>query len=152
MNNEQIKEKIISLDSNINITEGPQYLTLDIAPEHLHKTAELLKNNPDLSFDYLFCLTGIDLPDAYSVVYHLESTKNGHVIVLKVKTTSRENPVLDTVSDIWKTADFHEREVYDLIGITFTNHPDMRRIFLDEEDWVGHPLRKDYTDNNIVTR
>jgi NADH-quinone oxidoreductase subunit C len=59
---------------------------------------------------------------------------------------------LDTVSNIWITADFHEREVYDLIGITFTNHPDMRRIFLDEEDWIGYPLRKDYTDNNIITR
>jgi len=152
MNNEQLTEKIRSIDSTINIVEGKQYLELNVAPEALSKTAYFLKNNSDLSFDYLFCLTGNDLPDAYSVVYHLESIKHRHVIVLKVKAASRENPVLDTVSNIWITADFHEREVFDLIGITFTNHPDMRRIFLDEEDWVGHPLRKDYTDNNIVTR
>ncbi|MEI6696417.1 MAG: NADH-quinone oxidoreductase subunit C [Bacteroidota bacterium] len=152
MNNEQLIEKIRSLDSTINISEGPQYLTLNVEAEALSKTAFMLKNDSDLSFDYLFCLTGNDLSDAYSVVYHLESSKHGHVIVLKVKAVSRELPVLDTVSNIWITADFHEREVYDLIGINFTNHPDMRRIFLDEEDWVGHPLRKDYTDNNIVSR
>ncbi len=152
MNNEQLIEKLRSLDSTINISEGPQYLTLDVDAANLSKTAFMLKTHSDLSFDYLFCLTGNDLPDAYSVVYHLESTKHGHVIVLKVKAASREHPVLDTVSNIWITANFHEREVYDLIGIDFTNHPDMRRIFLDEEDWVGHPLRKDYTDNNIVSR
>lgn len=152
MNNEQLKEKIQSIDSTINIVEGKQYLELNVVAENLSNTAFMLKNNADLSFDYLICLTGNDLPDAYSVVYHLESTKHNHLVVLKVKADSRENPVLDTVSNIWITADFHEREVYDLIGITFTNHPDMRRIFLDEEDWIGYPLRKDYTDNNIITR
>lgn len=152
MNNEQLKEKIHSIISDINITEGAQYLTLNVAPEELYKTALSLKTNPDLYFDYLFCLTGNDLPDAFEVVYHLESTKHGHSIVLKVKTSNRENPTIDTVSNIWSTADFHEREVYDLVGITFNNHPDMRRIFLDEDEWVGHPLRKDYTDNNIISR
>ncbi len=152
MTNEQLKEKILSLDSNIVISEGPQYLTLDVIAEDLSKTAFMLKNNPELAFDYLFCLTGNDLADSCSVVYHLESTKHGHSIVMRVKTANRENAVLDTVSNIWLTADFHEREVYDLVGITFTNHPDMRRMFLNEEDWVGHPLRKDYTDNNIITR
>ena len=152
MNNEQLKEKIHSIDSGLNITDGPQYLTINVKPEELSKTATMLKNNPDLSFDYLFCLTGNDLPDAFAVVYHLESSKYGHALVLKVTTTDRENPAVDTVSNIWETANFHEREVFDLVGITFNNHPDMRRMFLDEEDWVGHPLRKDYTDNNIVTR
>jgi NADH:ubiquinone oxidoreductase subunit C len=152
MNNEQLKEKIQSLDSTIHIVEGKQYLELNIVPENLSKAALMLKNTPELFFDYLICLTGNDLPDAYSVVYHLESTINNHVVVLKVKAASKESPVLDTVSNIWLTADFHEREVYDLVGITFTNHPDMRRMFLNEEDWVGHPLRKDYTDNNIITR
>lgn len=152
MNNDQLKEKIRSLDSNIVITQGSQYLTLDVTPDILHQTALMLRNNSELSFDYLICLTGLDLADSCSVVYHIESTKHKHMIVLKVKTTSRENAVLDTVSDIWLTADFHEREIYDLVGIAFNNHPDMRRIFLDEEDWVGYPLRKDYTDNNIISR
>mgnify|MGYP003606143732 FL=1 len=152
MNNEQLKEKILSIDPALNISEGPQYLTLTVSPEKLHNTALFLKNTSELGFDYLFCLTGNDLADACEVVYHLESTKYAHAIVLKAKTINRENAVLPTVSDIWATADFHEREVYDLVGITFSDHPDMRRIFLDEEDWVGYPLRKDYTDNNIVTR
>ncbi|MEI8202131.1 MAG: NADH-quinone oxidoreductase subunit C [Bacteroidota bacterium] len=152
MNNEQLKEKIRAIDSNIIITDGPQYVTLEVSPADLHKTASMLKTHPDLLFDYLFCLTGTDLADACQVVYHLESYTHRHCVVLKVKTANRENAVLDTVCDIWITADFHEREVYDLVGITFTNHPDMRRIFLDEEDWVGHPLRRDYTDDNIVLR
>ena len=152
MNKEQLKEKIHSIDSNIEMTEGPQYLTLKVSPEKLHSTASILKNTPELAFDYLICLTGNDMAECCSVVYHLESTKLGHALVLKVDTKNRENAVLDSVSDIWITADFHEREVFDLVGITFTNHPDMRRIFLDEEDWVGYPLRKDYTDNNIVSR
>ena len=84
------------------------------------------------------------------VVYHLESTKQGHTIVLKVKTEDRQNPVFDTVCDIWRTAEFHEREIFDLLGIRFNNHPDLRRLFLDE-NWVGYPLRKDYQDEvNIV--
>ncbi len=152
MNNDQLKEKISSIDSNITISDGTQYLTLNVKSEDLYKTALSLKNNPDLYFDYLFCLTGNDLPDAFEVVYHLKSSKNGHIVVLKAKANDRINPVLDTVSDIWSTAEFHEREVFDLVGITFNNHPDMRRIFLDEEDWVGHPLRKDYSDNNIISR
>ncbi len=68
------------------------------------------------------------------VVYHLESTTNKHQLELKVQTDDRESPTFDTVCDIWKTAEFHEREIYDLLGITFNNHPDMRRLFLDE-DW-----------------
>jgi NADH:ubiquinone oxidoreductase subunit C len=73
-------------------------------------------------------------------------------MVLKAKTSNRKDPVLVSVSDIWKTADFLEREVFDLLGITFRNHPDMRRIFLDE-NWIGYPLRKDYVDElNIIER
>jgi NADH:ubiquinone oxidoreductase subunit C len=84
------------------------------------------------------------------VVYHLRSTKLGHELVLKVKTEDRENPSFDTVCDIWRTAEFHEREIFDLLGIRFNNHPDLRRMFLDE-NWVGYPLRKDYSDEvNIV--
>ncbi len=152
MNNAQLKEKLLSIDSNLNIVDGIQYLTIIATPENLHQTALTLKNNQDLSFDYLFCLTGNDLADCCSVVYHLESTRHGHAVVLKVNTKNRENAEVDTVCDIWETANFHEREVFDLVGINFKNHPDMRRMFLNEEDWVGYPLRKDYTDNNIVSR
>jgi NADH:ubiquinone oxidoreductase subunit C len=84
------------------------------------------------------------------VVYHLESTTLTHQLVLKVRTDDRENGSVDTVCDIWRTAELHEREAYDLLGIRFNNHPDLRRFFL-EEGWIGHPLRKDYVDEvNIV--
>jgi NADH-quinone oxidoreductase subunit C len=79
------------------------------------------------------------------VIYHLKSTELNHYTVIKARIDSREKPEIDTVCDIWLTAEFHEREVYDLFGIVFRNHPDLRRIFLDEE-WVGYPLRKDYED------
>ena len=72
--------------------------------------------------------------------------------VLKVKTADRENPTLDTVCDIWKTAEFHEREVFDFFGIKFNNHPNLKRLFLTE-DWDGFPLRKDYVDEiNMVIK
>jgi NADH:ubiquinone oxidoreductase subunit C len=86
-----------------------------------------------------------------TVIYHLESTLYRHMMVLRANTADRENPVLDTVSDIWPTADFHEREVYDLLGVRFANHPDLRRLLL-WEGW-GYPLRKDYVDEvRIVDR
>ena len=85
------------------------------------------------------------------LVYHLRSTKYGHTVVIKSRTPDRENPQFDSVSDIWETADLHEREVFDLLGIKFANHPDLRRLFLDSS-W-GFPLRKDYVDDmNIVTK
>ena len=78
------------------------------------------------------------------MVYHLTSTMYRHTIVVKSKL-DRNNPEIETVSDIWRTADFHEREVYDLFGVKFLHHPDLRRLLLTD-DWIGYPLRKDYED------
>jgi NADH:ubiquinone oxidoreductase subunit C len=80
------------------------------------------------------------------MVYHLNSTIYKHTAVVKTRINDREKPVVDTLSDIWKTAEFHEREVFDLFGISFMNHPDMQRLFLD--DGYGFPLRKDFTDES----
>ncbi|MCX6228605.1 MAG: NADH-quinone oxidoreductase subunit C [Bacteroidia bacterium] len=103
------------------------------------------------SFDYLICLSGVDYPEYMEVVYHLESVSLRHVMVLKVRTKDRVSPAIDTVSDIWITAKYHEREVYDLLGVLFNNHTDLRRLFL--EDGWGFPLRKDYVDEiRIVER
>jgi len=77
-------------------------------------------------------------------VYHFTSTTYRHTIVVKSKL-DRNNPEIETVSDIWRTAEFHEREAYDLFGVKFINHPDLRRLFMTD-DWVGWPLRKDYED------
>jgi NADH:ubiquinone oxidoreductase subunit C len=151
MNNEQLKARILSFEPSAEITEGLQYLTATIASDKLHALAKNLRQSNDTAFDYLFCLTGMDYGDSLGVIYYLESTNLNHQVVLIAVCPDKEKPVLDTVCDIWKTAEFLEREVFDLLGINFNNHPDMRRIFLDK-DWVGHPLRKDYSDNNTIVR
>ena len=104
-----------------------------------------LKNDPALRLDFLFCLTGVDWKTHLSVVYHLRSTELGHTLVVKVKLEDREHPELLSVWNLWRTAEFHEREAYDLFGIRFVGHPDLRRLFMTD-DWKGWPLRKDYVD------
>ena len=151
MDNQELKTKIQSFGIEITFPEEEtQFLTLTVIPSKLHELAKLLKANSDTDFDYMFCQTGIDWLEYMEVVYHLRSTNYEHEIIVKTQINDRENPILDSVYDIWKTADFHEREIFDLLGIKFNNHPDLRRIFLDD-DWEGYPLRKDYVDEvNIV--
>jgi NADH-quinone oxidoreductase subunit C len=147
----QLGEFVKSLDPEIEIKEGRQFLEATIPSSKFFLIAMKLRESDETYFNYLSCLTGVDYGHDLGVVYHLFSTKHNHSIVLKTRTNDRENPHLDSVSDIWKTADFHEREVFDLLGIRFTNHPDLRRLFLDSS-W-GYPLRKDYVDDiNIVTK
>ena len=124
---------------------------MTVVNSSLLETANQLKTEKETSFDYLFCLTGVDYPQNMGIIYHLESLEHRHTMVLKVKTADRVNPAVDTVSSVWVTAKYHEREVYDLLGVRFNNHTDLRRVFLDD-DW-GHPLRKDYVDEvRIVER
>ena len=111
-----------------------------------------LREHSATNFDYLFCLSGVDWGKELGIVYHLESTKFRHQLVVKVKTADRENPNFDTVCDIWQTAEFHEREVFDFFGVKFNNHPNLKYLFLTE-DWEGFPLRKDYVDEvNMVIK
>ena len=132
--------------------EGSQFLNILVQPNHLHDLMSQLKNNEQTKFDYLFCLTGVDWEPELGVVYHLESTAHRHQVVVKVKTVDRENPNLDSVCDIWRTAEFHEREVFDFFGIKFNNHPNLKRLFLTE-NWEGFPLRKDYVDEvNMIIK
>ncbi len=95
-------------------------------------------------FDYLFCLTCIDWKTHFTMVYHFSSTRYRHNIVVKSKI-DRTNPEIETVSDIWRTAEMLEREVYDLFGVKFLHHPDLRRLIMPD-DWEGWPLRKDFED------
>lgn len=132
--------------------EESQFLNITVKPEQLYQLLTQLKTNEETCFDYLFCLSGVDWGEELGVVYHLESTIHRHIIVVKVKTDDRENPNLDSVCDIWYTAEFHEREVFDFFGIIFNNHPNLKRLFLTE-DWEGFPLRKDYVDEiNMVIK
>ncbi|TFH48371.1 MAG: NADH-quinone oxidoreductase subunit C [Bacteroidia bacterium] len=151
MDNIQLTEFIKSIGKDIEIKEGRQYLEVTILPQNLIPLARQLRERDEAQFDYLFCLTGVDYGQDLGVIYHLRSTVHNHAIVLKTRTSDREQPQLPSVVELWKTADFHEREVYDLLGIRFSGHPDMRRLFLDNS-W-GYPLRKDYVDDiNIVTK
>ena len=147
----QLGDFVKSIGQDLEIKEGKQYIEVTVPPSKLYLLAKELRERDETQFDFLFCLSGVDYGHDLGVVYHLRSTKFDHVVVLKTRTSDREHPQLDSVADIWKTADFHEREVFDLMGIKFTNHPDLRRLFLDSS-W-GFPLRKDYVDDiNIVTR
>lgn len=153
MKNEELKNIINGLGENLEFTEeGSEYLTLTVSKEQLHTVCSKLKSEPELKFDYAFCITGMDWGKELGVIYHLESTEFKHAIVVKVKTEDRENPTLDSVCDIWRTAEFHEMEVYDFFGIKFNNHPNLKRLFLTPE-WVGWPLRKDYVDEaNMIVK
>lgn len=151
MTNEELQAYLAGEFSNAGVTLGKQYVEMVVKADDLHETAVQLKKITGLSFDYLFCLSGVDYPESIQIVYHLESVKHRHVVVMKVNTADRNDPVLDTVSDVWRTAKYHEREVYDLLGVKFNNHTDLRRLFLD--DTWGFPLRKDYKDEvRIVER
>ncbi|WP_372747068.1 NADH-quinone oxidoreductase subunit C [Lutibacter sp.] len=153
MTNEALQNLISSWIPELEFTEeGSQFLNISVKPDQLHQLLSQLKSNTETSFDYLFCLTGIDYEKALGVIYHLESTTHRHIIVVKVQTEDRENPTFDSVYDIWRTAEFHEREVFDFFGIKFNNHPNLKRLFLTDE-WEGFPLRKDYVDEiNMVIK
>lgn len=121
-----------------------------VPSELLPKICFFLHQNPQTYFDFLSCITGIDNGreiGTMEVIYHLYSIPYNHWAVLKVVVArNKENeplPQIPTVSYIWQTANWHEREIYDLLGIEFVNHPDLRRILLPN-DWQGYPLRKDY--------
>ena len=108
---------------------------------------EMLRLKEEKHMDFLRSLTGVDWQEnGLGVVYHLENSETQETITIKCVAPNREKPEIPTVSDIWKGADFNEREVYDFLGIVFIGHPDMRRLYL-RDDWVGYPLKKDYDDS-----
>lgn len=135
---------------------------IEVSPDGIAEVCEYLRDDAELQLNLLNCVTGVDYFIAdpkkaakagwephIEVVYHLSSTFNKHTLVLKVMLprwkddVEGELPEVRSVAGVWSTADWHEREVFDLIGVNFTGHPNLRRI-LCPEDWVGYPLRKDY--------
>ena len=151
MTNEEIKQLVVSIIPDAVFEDGKQFLNVIVPSEKIYAFLKNLKENPLTNFDYLFCQTGVDWLTHFMVVYHLTSTTQKHSIVVKAKIENRENSQIDSVSALWATAEFHEREIYDLFGIKFTNHPDLRRILL-EDDWNGFPLRKDYVDDVTIVQ
>ena len=122
---------------------------INVAPGAIHEIALFLRDDSEMEFDGLQCLSGMDWQEKLGVVYHLASYSLGHQVVLHVDVGRSENPLdpspdeIQSVAAVWPTANWHEREAYDMVGLRFANHPDFCRI-LCPEDWEGWPLRKDY--------
>jgi len=114
-----------------------------VKSESLLAVASFLKEAPGLDFDYLTSITAVDYYDYFEVVYQLTSIKHNHSLVVKTRCYGRDNLSVSSVVGLWRGADFQEREIYDLMGISFNGHPNLKRIFL-WEGFPGHPLRKDY--------
>lgn len=144
MSNEELKIKLTELIPSAVFEEDGEWLTIYVESSTWKGIAQHLRSTDGFDFDYLFCLTCIDWKTHFTMVYHLTSTIFRHTLVIKSKL-DRNNPEIETVSDIWRTAEFHEREVYDLFGVRFINHPYLRRLLLTD-DFNGYPLRKDFED------
>ena len=133
----QLEEKfpgsVIESDHNSFVVKSDSLLAI----------ATFLKDTPDINFNYLTHITAIDYYDHFEVVYQLTSLEHNHSLVFKTRCYQRDNPALPSVVSLWRGADFQEREIYDLMGIKFEGHPNMKRIVL-WEGFQGHPLRKDY--------
>ena len=114
-----------------------------VEPNSISQVCSFLNQTPGLEFDYIDNLTAVDYLDYFEVVYHLVSLQHNHSLVLKTRLHDRENPVVPSVTNIWTGADFQEREVWDLFGIRFEGHPNLKRILL-WEGFEGHPLRRDF--------
>jgi NADH/F420H2 dehydrogenase subunit C len=144
MSNDELKIKLNEICPQGIIEEGGQWMVDNISPEDWHPFAIRLRQEDQLFFDNLFCITCVDWKTHLNMVYHLSSTRHRHTVVVKCKL-DRNDPVIDSVTDIWKTADFHEREAFEMFGVHFRNHPDLRKLILPD-DWTGYPMRKDYED------
>jgi NADH-quinone oxidoreductase subunit C len=129
---------------DVDLTAKDPYILVEAAI--IRDVCQWLRDDPEQRFDCLSCLSGVDYKDEghIEVVYHLYSYPHRQLAVLKVRVP-RDEPRVPSVEAVWRAADWHEREIYDLLGVDFTGHPDLRRLLLPE-DWVGHPLRKDYVE------
>lgn len=121
---------------------NPGVPSIVVPPERLVEVCHYLKETPELGFDMLVSQTAIDYLDRIDLVYQLRSLKNGRDCVLRIEI-DRDESVAPSVVSVWRAANLQEREIYDLMGVVFTGHPDLRRILLYDE-FDGHPLRKDW--------
>ena len=141
-----ITEKISKIFPGVQV-EGDNIPVLTVAEDKWHETALKLRDCEDLKMDYLVTIVGMDWKDSLGCIYYLMSTAFYQIIGVKVVARGdRQQPLIQSVADVWKVATLYEREVYDFFGIIFLDNPDMRRLFLNI-DWVGYPLRKDYDEN-----
>jgi NADH-quinone oxidoreductase subunit C len=151
LNKEELIEIIGKIVPEAEFPEGTQLPEAVIPAEKLVDVFENLKTNQQTAFDYLISHTAVDFNTHFMAVYHLTSTQHHHLVVVKVKIEERENPEIESVASVYPTSEFFEREVFDLFGIRYKNHPNLKRLFL--EDDYGYPLRKDFKDEvNMIER
>ena len=141
LNGEEVAQKIVGAFPG-SVTAADK-TTVMVDNKALSQVAEYLKNDAEFDFNYLANLTSVDYTDYFEVVYNLISLNRNHSLTLKTRCYDREKPTVASVVSLWRTADFQEREIYDLMGITFIGHPNMKRLLL-WEGFTGHPLRRDY--------
>ncbi|HEX5002433.1 MAG TPA: NADH-quinone oxidoreductase subunit C [Bacteroidia bacterium] len=144
MTREELQSRLPELVPGATFEEGGEWLNMKVDASAWKELPAALKSTPGFDFDYLFCLTCVDWKTHLTMVYHMTSTTHRHHLVVKIQL-DRTQPEVETVCHIWRTAEFHEREVFELFGVTFLNHPDLRNLILPDV-WDGYPLRKDYED------
>ena len=141
LNGEEVARKIAGAFPG-SVTAADK-TTVVVDNKALYQVAEYLKNDAEFDFNYLANLTSVDYTDYFEIVYNLNSLNRNHSLTLKTRCHDREKPAVASVVSLWRTADLQEREIYDLMGITFIGHPNMKRLLL-WEGFTGHPLRRDY--------
>lgn len=148
MTSEELQSTILKDYPRLEIEPQAHDLTFFVPKEEYSQFCKFLKNDPALCFENLMSLTALDNVNDLELVIHLSSYAKRHRMGVKVKL-NRENPQIDSVTKLWPGANWHEREAYDLYGIVFLGHPDLRRILLPD-DWEGFPMRKGYTHWNLT--
>jgi NADH:ubiquinone oxidoreductase subunit C len=142
METEVLKTYFSALEPLATFEEGGEWLMVHVSAENWKNIASKLITERD--FDFLFCVTCVDFKTHLTMVYHLRSMQTDETVVIKIQL-DRDQPVVATVSDIWRTAEFHEREAFEMFGVQFTGHPDLRKLILPD-DFEGFPMRKDFED------
>jgi NADH:ubiquinone oxidoreductase subunit C len=151
LNREELIEIIRGIVPEVEFPEGTQLTEAIVPAEKLVEVMVNLKAEKQTAFDYLISHTAVDFNTYFMAVYHLTSSQHHHLLVVKVKIEERENPEIDSLATVYPASEFFEREVFDLFGIRYNNHPNLKRLFL--EDDYGYPLRKDFRDEvNMIER
>ncbi|OQW95811.1 MAG: hypothetical protein BWK79_01075 [Beggiatoa sp. IS2] len=151
MDSEELLNVLCTLEPEAQPSTKPSDMpTIEVSPNHLLSLMRQARNNKRLAFDMLILHTAVDWikQDVFELIYQLFSTRYHHKLRVLV-IVPRDNPVVPTVSLLWQTAEWQEREAYDMFGILYDNHPDLRRLLLEDE-WQGFPLRKDYQDDFML--
>jgi NADH:ubiquinone oxidoreductase subunit C len=151
LSKEELTDIIRGFVPEAEFPEGTQLPEAIVPAEKLVELIEKLKSDSKTSFNYLISHTAVDFSTHFTLVYHLESVEKRNLLVVKVKLEDRENASVDSLTAIFPTCEYFEREVFDLFGIRYNNHPNLKRLFL--EDDYGYPLRKDFRDEvNMIER